>query len=266
MLNDFVIYRMIGNELWPRDRKNSKAAVFKYIFQNESNFHNCSKIWVLNRIYDMTYYKFVTNILHKYNVEYLNLPFCREDFLACKTKKDKILYFTGINEARNLALKEGRRNYTYTFVLDGDCFITDTNWDAIVHRVTEDQKTKTLENYYSFPVYRMHLKNKKLVNVHTRLFKEEPQICFHRFSDILFDANIQYGRGDKADLLLRLGFRREKPNSNYYYPDEKSCSEVTPLYHIANSNVLLEKYGDLRKLVRFISIYLLLKKLEIIYR
>ncbi|TIV70940.1 MAG: hypothetical protein E5V89_12390, partial [Mesorhizobium sp.] len=52
MKDSFVLVRIIGNDLEPRHRKGQSYDNALFILDNESDFPDCEKVWLVNRITD----------------------------------------------------------------------------------------------------------------------------------------------------------------------------------------------------------------------
>src|SRR5690554_3566160 len=48
--NTLVLYRIVGNDLYPRHAKGQSRENLRFVLENEPDFDACEKIWILNRI------------------------------------------------------------------------------------------------------------------------------------------------------------------------------------------------------------------------
>ena len=254
------IFRLIGNDLWPRDTSHSNFDVAKTIIEVEPNFDDCHKIWILNRLID----KNLKSEIHTYvtlkNQKIIDIPFERNKFIKLG-ERNKLIYLLSINVARNIALEVGRKKYDYTMIFDGDCFFEIQQWNNFIDKLNTAKNSKNNTNILSFPVKRIYYNRDgsiKFINDHL----EEPQLGFCSSSKILFDETLLYGNRNKIALLENLKFERVSKYSNYYYPTSKYCLEIGEVYHLAVSNYFLEKFGDLRRIARWMAIFILKIKIK----
>ena len=174
--NDFVLYRVIGNDLIPRHRKGQSIKNLRFILENETEFRACEKRWVVNRIFDRTQEQAVINLLEEHNQPYLHLPFVASEYrhigldtdalppgflsncdrvsnivgieraiTACYRLKNN--YVMNNNGARNAALREGKQRAKWVMPWDGNCFITPEAWKSI----TTEIKHRPWLKYFAVP-------------------------------------------------------------------------------------------------------------------
>jgi hypothetical protein len=250
----FGILRIVGNELFPRDKKGSRFSVIKTIISVEPEFNECEKIWILNRIWNSQLKSNLYCYLTKQNHLVFDIPFERKIF-NCLSDREKFRYLLTLNSARNKALKIGREKYQYSILLDGDCFFNFLQWHSFIEKFNSFENPNNSIHILSFPVKRLSYKNgrMRMINNH----KEEPQLAFSSSSTFLFDDKILYGFRDKVNLLKKMGFVRSSKFSNYYYPNNGLFFEMGEVSHLANSNIHLEKFSSLRKIARMFALFFL---------
>src|SRR5688572_21505743 len=124
----YVICRILGNELPPRDLPGSRLAVFDYIFSHEHLDQQAQRIWILNRIIDPDMVKTIKNKLNSAGERYIELGIDWDVYASAYSRQDKINALIGLNNARNEAFKVGARLGELVFVLDGDCFFNERIW------------------------------------------------------------------------------------------------------------------------------------------
>lgn len=250
----FGIFRIIGNELFPRDKKGSRFSVTRTIVSVEPEFTECEKIWILNRFWNSELKLNLHNYLTNQNHIVFDIPFEREKFNSL-SKREKFRYLLTLNSARNTALKIGKEKYEYSILLDGDCFFDSLQWQCFIEKLNFIENSNNIIQIFSFPIKRLIYKNGSIKMINNQ--KEEPQLAFSSSSKLFFDDKILYGFRDKVDLLKKLGFVRYSKFSNYYYPSSCISFEIGEVSHLANSNIYLEKFSSLRKIARLIAIFFL---------
>ena len=205
------IFRILGNNLNSVHSDTQTFDNLKFTLENEAEFENCDKIWILNRIVDKNLEEKYKQLLNKYNKKYLTIPFIKNEYIRINNRKnidleslkekydifknlyEHSLYLININGARNFCLEYGRPRYLYSFIFDGSCFFTKNQFNEIIN------KTDTENEYLIIPLIRLNnnedfnnLKNKK---------KYEPQIAFKNTSTLFFNEKLSYGISNKTELL-----------------------------------------------------------------
>lgn len=230
--NSFVLYRIIGNDLYPRHEIGQSRKNLKFILDNEKVLNNCEKRWVVNRIVNREEEENIISLLEKHNQPYVHIPFLLHEYNQCGwdfdslpfpdylsstefkklTNEKKILanlaiyrlknnYIMNNNGARNVALEDGRSRAKWILPWDGNCFVTEQAWNAI----TSDVSDKSYLKYFAVPMERV-LDNKHLLRAdHLPNPTEEPQLLFRCDSKETFNPEFPYGRRPKVELFWRLG-------------------------------------------------------------
>ena len=191
----YIFYRILGNDLPPRHRKGQTLANLKMILEREPAFLDLEQRWIVNRIVDHQDKRRIIRLLEKYAQKYQVIHFDPQKFKEIPKEcfKERLDAMTGLNRARNLALKEGKRLAQWVLVFDGNCFFTALAWQEVVQACLMSGNTK----YVVVPMMRIAEGKKG--------FLSEPQIIFRNDSKDEFDENFGYGQGSKVDLLRRLG-------------------------------------------------------------
>lgn len=221
-ISKMCIFRILGNNLSSVHSDTQTYDNLKFTLENEIEFKNCDKIWILNRIVNTQVQQKYKNILDKYNKKYLIIPFKKYEYDKIKKRNnidldslsntrtifnklyEHSLYLININGARNYCLKYGRSRYLYSFVLDGSCFFTEEQFNNIIHNINNEN------DYLIIPLIRLNQNN---LNVNLKnLNKEEPQIAFKNTSTLNFDERLPYGLSNKTELLRRLRIRGKWDN------------------------------------------------------
>lgn len=228
----FVLYRIIGNDLYPRHRKGQTRDNLRFILENEPPLDNCEKRWVVNRIVDSSEERAVIRLLEEHGQTWLHIPFdAREyrsigwdyqslptsDFLSSDsfdslsshqkkriqtaTYRLKNNYVMNNNGARNAALRQGRQEGKWVLPWDGNCFVTPQAWQAITEAVTQ----RPWLTHFVVPMARLldntHLLEKGFAPDPV----EEPQLIFRHDTTSDFNEAFCYGRRPKIEMLWHLG-------------------------------------------------------------
>lgn len=228
----FVLYRIIGNDLYPRHRRGQSRENVAFILANEPPLANCTKRWILNRIVDVGERAAIISLLENAGQDYLEIPFDWEEYAgiefdfelvkecalavgrtyealdeeaklraAAQMRRLKNNYAMHNNGARNLALRDGRGRAKWILPWDGNCFLTQRAWRDIRVGITEKPWLK----YFVIPMARILDNADLLKNDFMPKAEEEPQLVFRCDAVETFDERHPYGRRPKVDLLWRLG-------------------------------------------------------------
>jgi len=228
----FVLYRIIGNDLFPRHRKGQSRDNLKFILENEPTLRGCEKRFVINRIVDRNEEEAIISMLRESGYAYLHIPFCLEEYqelpwdilgvpseyapftqkfsalspaeqgrVLMRLYRHKNNYVMNNNGARNAALNEGRSLAKWVLPWDGNCFITARAWKDISATVSSAPELP----YFIVPMARI-TDNQLLLNpAYQPEAAEEPQIILRRDCSLSFNEEYYYGRRPKVELLWRLG-------------------------------------------------------------
>ncbi|WP_019628337.1 alginate lyase family protein [Thioalkalivibrio sp. AKL10] len=228
----FVLYRIIGNDLYPRHAKGQSRQNVRFILENEPELADCEKRWVVNRIFDAGERQAIIDLLEQHGQPYLEIPFEAEAFaqIGCDYSaypepgflsstafygaepvqqervftaayRKKNLYLMNNNGARNAALEDGRSRAKWVLPWDGNCFVTRSGWEAIRSAVRAAPHLP----YFAVPMQRITDNAELLRDDFTPSPVEEPQLLFRRDARERFGENHPYGRRPKVELFWRLG-------------------------------------------------------------
>lgn len=228
----FILYRIIGNDLYPRHKKGQSRENLQFILENEPELENCEKRWIVNRIIDKNEEKAIIGLLNKYNQEYIHIPFKSEEYKKigwdtdCLPKpgyfaseefetlkdqdKNRVLgavyrlknnYVMNNNGARNVALRDGKSKAKWVLPWDGNCFITTAAWK----RICSDILASPYLKYFAVPMTRVLDNSQLLLDDFTPDPVEEPQLIFRCDAVEEFNEDFSYGRRPKVELFWRLG-------------------------------------------------------------
>jgi len=232
MLNNFVLYRILGNDLPPRHKKGQTLENLQFILKHEPTLSGCEKRWVVNRIVEQQQEQAIIQTLEEHNQKYIYIPFVKEEYSAIDfnlqwfVERDyfqtteyqklspvmkaraiehiyhhKMLYVMNLNGARNTALREGRSLAKWVMPWDGNCFLTAKAWTQILEAVEANDKIK----YFLVPMTRI-LNNQDLLlpDFQPNPKAEEPQILFRQDAGEEFNEMARYGHYERVELLWRL--------------------------------------------------------------
>jgi hypothetical protein len=219
------IVRILGNDLSGIHGENQTFSNLEFTLTHEQDFQNTDKLYILNRIVNKEKRKRIINLLNKYNTDYLEIKFLKEDFDkwyeiedVCKKWSDsktlknilknkyrqreiyeslKYLnrYVININGARNFALDYCKKKYKWSFILDSNSFLLE-DFNSILTNVDSSVE------YIAIPQIRIHSNDDIFLPEKLNKYqKKEPQLIFKNTSKITFNSNMTYGVGDKAELL-----------------------------------------------------------------
>ncbi|WP_457807667.1 alginate lyase family protein [Kushneria sp. EE4] len=228
----FVLYRIIGNDLYPRHRKGQTRDNLRFILENEQPLPNCDKRWVVNRIVDSSEERAIIDLLEEHNQTWLHVPFdakaygevpldyqslpnpnflISDDFdrlpanqkkrIQTATYRLKNNYVMNNNGARNVALQKGRQAGKWVLPWDGNCFITPQAWQAITQAVTQ----RPWLTHFVVPMARIMDNTHLLESGFEPRPVEEPQLIFRHDTTSDFNEAFCYGRRPKIEMLWHLG-------------------------------------------------------------
>lgn len=203
----YAITRIIGNELPPRDFPGSRLKVLEFIVNHEFVSKDSSRLWLLNRILNQSYLTEVKRILDQAGERYIEETVDWPAYTAAFSRDERLRILININRARNRCIDEGRKQAEFTLVLDGDCFFDQDSWTESTNFIADDQLTNSDRKYYAHGLHRLILDSLLPVTQNT-VKLEEPIVVFRADADLRFDESLPFGRGDKQDLLTRIGLVR----------------------------------------------------------
>lgn len=230
--DSFVIYRIVGNDLYPRHQIGQTRKNVAFILENEPFLEACEKRWIVNRIIDPAEEQALLELLERYRQCYLRIPFNPEEYReigldegclpepgflssqAFKTLSEKDQKFFSLavyrlknnyvmnnNGARNVALRDGRSRAKWVIPADGNCFLTTSAWLALREAVSARPHLK----YFAVPMARIKDNRMLLKRSYSPDPFEEPQLVFRRDAVAEFDERFCYGRRPKVELFWRIG-------------------------------------------------------------
>lgn len=229
-----VFFRILGNEIPFRHRPGQTLENLLFILKSEYCPPEVMKIFILNRIVNKTLEKEIEKVLDRFGRKYIRIPFVASEYkqvklnLTClhdpkilfSTKfhkkldrlkqrriyyniyRDKSMYVMNNNGARNYALDLGKRMATWVMPWDGNCFVAKSAWKEILEAI----HSENVHKYMITPMARALSAdlNSTQIRGMEESANEEPQIIFHRDSEMKFDDKFYYAQLPKAELLQRL--------------------------------------------------------------
>lgn len=230
-LDTFVLYRIIGNDLYPRHKKGQSRENLQFVLENEPELEKCEKRWIVNRIIDKEDEQAILELLRQHNQPFIHIPYREEEYKAIgwdteclpepgylasekfenlgRTNRKKLLaatyrlknnYLMNNNGARNVALRDGKPRAKWVLPWDSNCFVTQTAWKQILADVTASPYLK----YFAVPMTRVVENKQLLTDEFTPDPVEEPQLIFRTDSVEEFNEEFCYGRRSKVELFWRL--------------------------------------------------------------
>lgn len=228
----FALCRVIGNDLVPRHKAGQSQENVRFILENEPEFENCTKLWILNRIFDPENEAALIALLERHGQSYERIPFSPDTFQTVgfdfETFEDPMIFADGSldplddetkakiigqsyrarnayvmnnNGARNAALELCLRHAKWALPFDGNCYFTQGAWDAFSADVVANRDKR----YLVVPMARMQDNADLLGDDCTPNPTEEPQLAFRCDAPLRFDEAHPYGRRPKVELFLHLG-------------------------------------------------------------
>ncbi|CAG8517398.1 4576_t:CDS:2 [Racocetra persica] len=228
------IYRIIGNDLPPRHKVGQVLQNTRFILENEPDFPNSKKWWIINRIVDSDYENAIIDLLKQHKKDFIRIPFDVNEYLKADfrledfpepdflhsyefmnftkvakirtidyTYHDKNLYVMNNNGGRNIALMHGQSqpNARWIFPFDGNCFLTNNAFTEITSQLEiwgNDYK------YFVVPMARL-LNNSELLSGSDQKpsTPEEPQIIFRYDAEERYNENMRYGVPTPTKFIVR---------------------------------------------------------------
>jgi len=228
----FVLYRIVGNDLYPRHDAGQSLANLRFILEHEPALEGCEKRWLLNRIRQPEKVQELTALLDHHGYGYDLIPFEQEafqavpwdwevlpepDFLVSKAYRrlinhqpqsweialyrHKNNYLMNNNGARNRALELGRNLADWVLPWDGNCFLTAAGWESLRAAVHHQSSA----DYFHVPMLRIADNAQLLDPAFEADPKDEPQVVFAASAAERFNDAFPYGRRPKVELFWRLG-------------------------------------------------------------
>jgi Alginate lyase len=257
-----AIYRLIGNDMPPLQKRGQLRWNTQYALDNEKWFHGATKRWILNRIWNETEFTLIYGSLIKAGVhrrDILARCFDIDEYMRQPTVEDKLFYLTSQNEGRNDGIIDGRNSgFEWSAILDGNTFITEDSWEGL--RSGLEAASEANQQYLKIPYHRVHEEQSDTwLNASTKIAtvlqfaptKGESQIAFHKTAKEMFtlgDTNRESFLLGKTTSSKGYGQR----NKSYMFKDGEICGEDSKIcgcvkYKDANEQDLDGKTSSLMK-------------------
>ena len=226
-----ALIRILGNDLLPRHAHDQTLQNLRFILDNEPDFENCRKLFVVNRLFAPEREREIVTILEAAGARYLRLPFLGDEYAATRwtmsgfdtqgffSRSDRfdrlsqhlqthariwacsnqVRYAMNVNGARNLALQWGATVADWTVPLDSNCIFDRAAYNAL----SESCARRPDLPCRIVPMLRLS-DNADFFRDDLPAGEEEPQLALHRFAGETFDLAFPYGLDDKSHLLKRL--------------------------------------------------------------
>jgi len=219
-----AVYRILGNDLWPRHGRGQTLAAVRFVLREEPRLEGLERRWVLNRIVSRRAERRLIDLLAAAGEPVLRLPFDAAGYAAAAARTEpppeyplaheldspgaaayhhKLLYGVNVNGARNAALRDGRERAEWVLPLDGGCVFDRAGWGALRARLAGADRPA-----WAVPLYRLDRRRDYFGFDPARAPEDEPQLLLRRDAGLEFDEGYRYGRLDKVELLERLGLLR----------------------------------------------------------
>ena len=275
----FILYRILGNDLFPRHKKGQTRENLLFILKHEPEFKNCKKMWVLNRIFDKKEESAIIEILKHNDQQFIYIPFNAEEYKKTGLDTDcfndkalfirnnkihtsedmsraitaayrlKNIYAMNNNGARNIALRDGKTKAKWVLPWDGNCFVTKSAWDKIYSDVVASPHIK----YFTVGMTRVTDNEILLRDDFVPNPVEEPQLIFRMDAKEEFNESFCYGRRPKVELFWYLGILGAWDEWHDYSWDQKRRSNSSEKYQyqtagwvarLFSGSALLEMDGE----------------------
>ena len=198
----YVIIRIISNDLPPRHGKGQSLKNLRFILENEPEFENCTKFWIINKIFNPEMEQNIVALLEEKGQTYLNITFDLNDYDPKWHNCQKNLYLIGINSVRNIAIEQGKKlGGEWIFPFDGNIFVPQVAFDQLKKKL--EYKSKEINKIFQIKMYRLQ-DNKNIDTIPSKIKWEEPQIVIHRDCSLKFNEILEWGDKDKYSLLSKI--------------------------------------------------------------
>ncbi|MDA9121208.1 hypothetical protein N9J52_04165 [Flavobacteriales bacterium] len=196
---EYAIVRILGNDLIPRHGEGQTLSNLLFTLENEPDFENCKKLWLVNRIVNKQDETAVIKLLDQHQQTYIHIPFETDNYKLEWTKYEKLRYIIKLNNARNMAIIEGRKLAKWVFPLDGNIFIDQNGWNGI------SLYLQNLNNkLFKLMMYRIKDNNTEVFNFSPKDYdKQEPQVIVCQDCNETFNEDLAYANGNKEEFLYR---------------------------------------------------------------
>lgn len=241
MNKKYLIIRILGNDLPNLHGNDQTINNLEFTLKYEFNFLETDKVYILNRIVNISKKNKIIKLLESYNTKYIDIPFellelkklnklkiniddikkleLSDDYeftgsdsqvnYVINEMKDYNLYLINNNNSRNIAINYGKKKgYIWTFVLDSNSFFFKKCFDNVINNL--DMKTEYIilnQKRLDTSKYDNSILLKNNFNKIKMIPNKEPQIAFKNTSSVYFNPDIPYGIAPKAELINSFGIK-----------------------------------------------------------
>lgn len=255
---NFIITRILGDELPPRDIPGRRLEALRWILANEPKFPDSQRLWVLNVAADPVLLEAYKNVLIEADEQYIQYG---RDWTTYDPKADRyerIRRAIDINGARNYCIRAGIDRAGFIFVLDGDCFFLQKDWDVVAQGILANQAGPAPVQYFSMPTQRVAAGDPERA---LEASVTEPMLCFRYDAEQRFDESRRFGDCPKQELLWRLG-HDPGPSQSHRLIATHLCVQVGLVRHYANGDDASESSVERRMQLRDAALTQLLARVE----
>lgn len=227
--SSLALYRIIGNNHPLLQNYEQTVENLKFILNNETDFENVDKIFVLNKITNPELRQKLLTALQEAKADYVEIEYDQNEYAAIgydfnnipsdfywfeekddwirlvlntELRESKNRYLINNNGARNFTINDGKqKRYKWIMPWDGNCFLSDHQMERIKQSLDENGGVK----YVLTPMQRALSNETISKNSVADNATEEPQITFRFDATELFNEQRVYGNQPKVELFKRLG-------------------------------------------------------------
>ncbi len=211
----YDLWRILGNDLPPRHPDTQTETNLRFVLDNEFNFNDCRKRFLINRIYDNDKIQRIIDAAQTNSFSVDIIPFEKDVFNALGSYQKKVHYLTNVNSARNYCIQKSLSDGADVVCpMDGGMFFREDGWGRFQIICEENPN----DGFFSFATWRVE-------HPYTMLNPDTPPLLYSNYkfgeasavgltefqlavtkhADCFFDETLVYGREDKVELLYRLG-------------------------------------------------------------
>ena len=211
----YELWRILGNDVPFRHPNTQTETNLNFILDNEFQFKNCQKRFLINRISDTAKRERIIRAIQSRSIPFDVIPFEEDVFNSLGSDQTKAHYLTNVNAARNYCIQHSLDDGADVVCpMDGGMFFREDGWSRFQIICAENPN----DGFYSFATWRVENANDMFdMSVPPSLYSNykfgkvsatgltEFQLAFTKHADCFFNESLAYGREDKVELLYRLG-------------------------------------------------------------
>lgn len=197
----FTICRIVGNELPPRDTPGSKLDCLRWLIDNDK-VPGVHYTYVINHVVDPEYRDKVLDVLKGQDT--VEIPFDHTIYWQIPDVGSRIRYTININAARNFGIRYCQSFSDFVACLDQECYFQPHETASIIKKITNDQAEMKFRQHYGVVSKRFHIG--EIPEDFSKYPDAEPMVIVRQDATRLFDEQLQFGDGDKLELLSYMGY------------------------------------------------------------